>query len=233
MTEKVQIEQLWKIKLSNLKPLIDASKELRDLPPEEKKIRAIVWSFSYSREYYAFTEHLAFKVRYHFKPRTHLGTGEEILEEAILFEWESPDGEQLQQDIELEYRESNLGKGYREYYFRDGAYQPCRVLYTDGRRLYSRDELRGRVVYKQQLQSRADRGITSYWRAEDILEEVRGRHLLWKGQLTPFAKKCLKAKEYIDTHRYDMEEALIPKKRGRKPKASKAPKPKSKNIAMY
>ena len=230
MGKLVEIEQLWRVKLSHLKPLLDASKWLRELPPEEKKRSCVQLALRYSREGY-YTEELKMEVFYHFKPRTHLGTGEEILEEAITFRWSAPDGSQREQEIELEYRESNLGKGYREYYFRDMSYNLCRTLYSDGWGLYSRALMEGRVIYRQQKESRLRRTCTSNNRAEDILSNTRGRHLLWKEKLTPFAKKCIKAKEYLDAHYIELAEVLLGgKKRGRKPKEK--PQAQRANIAM-
>lgn len=233
MSRRVEIENLWRIKLHSLKPLLDASKELRDLPPEEKKRSGVKWALRYRWERYYNTEEFNIEVIYHFKPRTNLGTGEEILEEAITFRWSAPDGSQREQEIELEYRESNLGKGYREYYFRDKSYNLCRTLYSDRWGLYSRWQLQGRVVYRQQNETKYKREETTYFRAEDILTNRKGRHLLWGEQLTPFAKKCLKAKEYLDTHPMDLETALLPRQRGRKPKEqTQGAKAKRVNIAM-
>ena len=233
MKKKVQIEQLWRIKLSHLKPLLNTAKELRLLPPEEKKRRAVEWRIGYKMEGYSI-EDFSLKVRYFFKPRTHLGTGEEILEEAIRFIWDTPTGEHREQDIELEYRESNLGKGDREYYFRDKQYNLCRVLYSDRWGLYSRAQLRGRAAYKQQQESRTLRKYSSHLRAEGIIDSVKGRHFVHRGKATPFAYKVQKALDYLEKHPFSMESALIPKKRGRKPAHSSASAaPQRKNIAMY
>ena len=61
MGKLVEIEQLWRVKLSHLKPLLDASKELRELPPEEKKRSCVQLALRYSREGY-YTEELKMEV---------------------------------------------------------------------------------------------------------------------------------------------------------------------------
>lgn len=230
-SEKVEIERLFRIKLSHLKPLLKAAEQLRELPPEEKKRKAYKMALTYTKEYYVPIE-LPLKVIYHFKPRTHLGTGEEILEEALLFQYTTPDGEKREMDIELEYRESNLGKGYREYYFRDKQYSLCRVLYSDRWGIYSRYQLRGRVRYEQQNDSRKMRKYNKHKRADRILHSLDGRHLLWKGQPTPIAKQALKAAELRKQEPKIFLTIWEDAKRGRKPQAEKAP-PAGVNIAMY
>lgn len=191
-TDKINIEQLFRIKLAHLKPLMYAAKELRRLPPPERKGKTIGWGIEYSRGEYV---RLHFKLTYHFKTRTHLGTGEELVEDAILFEYTTPDGELKKQDIDIVSRESNLGRGYSEYYFMDSSYNLCRTLYSDRWGIYSRQQLTGRVRYEKQGNSRKLRKLNRHLRADKILCSINGRHLLYKNRLTPIGKQAIKAKE--------------------------------------
>lgn len=227
---KVVIEDLWRIKLSHLKPLLDAAKALRELPQEEQKCIAYKWQISYSKSGWGDKVDFPLSVRYHFKPRISSDTGQEVLEEAILFQFTTPDGEEREVDIELEYRESNLHKGYREYYFRDRHYNLCRTLYSDGRGIYSRQQLQGRLRYHNQNSSRKMRELDKHQRADNILSSLRGRHFYWKGQPTPILKQALKAKELRDTNPNIYALVWEDRRKGRKPKA---PNAQSKNIAIY
>ena len=230
---KVVIEYLWRIKLSHLKPLLDAAKALRELPQEEKKRMGYKWQLSYSKSGWGDIVDFPLRVRYHFKPRISLATGQEVLEEAILFQFTTPEGEEREVDIELEYRESNLHKGYREYYFRDRGYNLCRTLYSDGRGIYSRQQLQGRLRYYNQNGSHKMRELDKHQRADDILTSLKGRHLYWKGQPTPILKQALKAKELREKNPNIYALVWEDRRKSRKPKAAKAPKAQSKNIAMY
>lgn len=233
MSSRTEIESLWRIKLSYLKPLIDASKELRNLSHAEKKVRVLKWGVTLKREYYAFTEELALRVYYFFKPRISVVTGEEILEEAIRFIWEAPDGTERKMEIELEYRESNLGKGYREYYFRDRGYNLCRTLYSDRWGMYSREQLRGKVIYRLQKESHKLREYRKHERADNILSLVgTGRHLLWKGQPTPFAKQAIKAKMLRETEPDIFTATFIDRRKYRKSKSSSRSRAIRRNIGI-
>lgn len=195
-SRKIAYEELWRIKLSHLKPLIKGAKELKKLPPEERKGKGISWSITYL----AGEEEFKINLLYHLKPRYNHDTKEEIgIVEAVLFSFTTLEGERKEIDIELAHRESNLRRGYVEYYFVDGSYNLCRTLYTDRINIYGRMELRDKTVYLRQRRSRKYRTYDKTERAERVLSSLKGRHLTHKGRLTPIGAQAKKAEEVLDS----------------------------------
>lgn len=233
MTDRIEIESLFRLKLSHFKPIIDKAKEVQALPIEQQLTARLRWEIKYTLHRYL-EEIFPLEVELYFSKR--LGgeitdaEGRPVIDPILVLRWESPDGLPKEKELPLLSRESNLGKGYKEYYFYCSGL--CRTLYSDRRGIYSRDQIRHRVIYKQQKESRVERTFSKHLRADNILSDLyeNHRHLFYKGRLTPFGKQAQKAHDLRAQDPDIYATLLVPKKRGRKPKAAKAQR---RNYSIY
>lgn len=108
------------------------------------------------------------------------------------------DGKPYQEEIRIEQRESNLGVGGHYYYFLcPQTGRRCRYLYLYGGRFVSRYAI-PRVAYPcQRYRSKLTRSLEVFFGAAST--EKRYGKEQYRGKLTPYGKKLLRAYNALKT----------------------------------
>lgn len=192
----VEIDNLNRIKLSDLKSFFTNSKRLREAVAQaferkpnltgeqmaEEKERYITGTREYFHRRLSFEDGLSFEV-------------ETLLDSysleiyGFLFKWQGYDGEDYSKRVYLEARPSNLGLPEPVYYFVcPNSGKLCRKLYTDGRVLTSRWSFSH--TYSKRNESHQWREFRQYLNLTIEVEEgFRYRKETYRGKLTPHGKR--------------------------------------------
>lgn len=195
MSDKIKIENLYRLTTKSLRPLFTQAKETKRILSGKEYDTSLECNVSFSRS--SFNKEYKFFLKVFYR----LHSLEECTEESLRLEWTTPEGEDRERIVKLETKESNLLKGEKVYYFSNNG-RLFRTLYSDGWGVFFREEIEGKTIYKAQTLSKNLREFFAQLKADEFLSGIEGsgRHLLYKGRYTPFAKKALRKREYLNQH---------------------------------
>jgi hypothetical protein len=110
----------------------------------------------------------------------------------------------LNYNIFIISKPSNLGKGEVYYFLCPFTFKPCRILYMGYGSLYfkSREAYRCRIYYASQLSSRLDKHNDKYWSLERKLETLYKKHpkTHYRGRKTAKKQRIERLEQKQDYH---------------------------------